>query len=105
MTAPHQPHETEDMLPALMRDLYRAMKHLSKHALVSKPAWTVFDRAWDAARRRDSARFEECINDLDSLTHLHHFEALDRETAAHYAVTRHLIRCVQGVSPYSFACH
>mgnify|MGYP001598439384 CR=1 FL=1 len=105
MTTPIGPTQNEDLLFGLIRDLYQAMKRLSQHALVCKPAWSVLDRTWDAACRHDSVRFEESINDLDSLVHLHHIEMLDREAASQYLVTRNLIRCVQEIWPYHFQPH
>lgn len=105
MTALQNTSETEDLLVCLMRDLHRAMKRLSQRALISKPAWQILSRAGDAIHRNDAGGFESCINDLDSLIHLHHFEALDRETRSRYVVVRHLIRCVQEIWPYSFEAH
>jgi len=97
--------EDEDLLTPLLRDLYRAMKRLSRHALVSKPAWANLHRTWEAIRRNDVGRFEQSINDLDSLIHLHHYESLDREIQSAYLVVRHLIRCVQESWPLGFEAH
>ena len=97
--------EDEDQLCALLKVLRTSLKTLSAHLLVTKPQWTAWERAWRAAHHADVAGFERAINDLDSLVHFHHHEALGLQGAQQYLRVRNLIRCIQDIWPYSFEAH
>lgn len=95
----------ESQLLWLLRVLRVSMKRLSKHTLITKPEWDLFDQSWHAAQRDDAQAFEQAFNDLDSKIHFHGHHVLGQEGAAQYRVVRALIHCVQEVWPAFFQAH